>query len=179
MIGTGIFTTTGLMAVMGAAGGDILLAWLLGGVVALCGALCYGEIGANLPESGGEYYYLSRLLHPALGFISGAVTLLVGFAAPIAASAIALNLYIARAADGWPVRFGAVCIILLFGLLHSYDLRIGSRFQTVITILEVLLIALFIGGVFTGPPGTAATGEFRFSGSFVFSSSFAVVLVFV
>jgi APA family basic amino acid/polyamine antiporter len=60
MIGTGIFTTTGLMVAMGAGGGDILLAWLLGGIVALCGALCYGEIGANLPRSGGEYYYLSR-----------------------------------------------------------------------------------------------------------------------
>ena len=76
MIGTGIFTTTGLMAGMGASGGDILLAWLLGGVIAICGALCYGEIGANLPHSGGEYYYLSRLLHPSLGFISGVVSLL-------------------------------------------------------------------------------------------------------
>src|SRR5438093_13529654 len=54
MIGTCVFTTTGLMVGMGAAGGDILLVWLVGGIVALCGALSYGEIGANLPESGGD-----------------------------------------------------------------------------------------------------------------------------
>ena len=80
MVGTGVFTTTGLMAGMGAAGGDILLAWLLGGMIAFCGALCYGEVGANLPHSGGEYYYLSRLIHPALGFMSGFVAIIVGFA---------------------------------------------------------------------------------------------------
>ena len=68
MIGTGIFTTTGLMAGMGARSGDILLAWLIVGVLALIGALCYGELGANMPESGGEYYYISRVLHPSLGF---------------------------------------------------------------------------------------------------------------
>src|SRR5215831_4306802 len=102
MIGTGVFTTTGLMAGKGAGGGDILLAWLLGGMVALCGALCYGEVGANLPHSGGEYYYLSRLIHPSLGFISGVVAIVVGFAAPIAATAILMNDYIHSAIDAWP-----------------------------------------------------------------------------
>src|SRR5262249_38097290 len=127
MIGTGVFTTTGLMAGMGAQGGDILLAWLLGGLVAFCGALCYGEVGANLPHSGCEYYYLSRVLHPSLGFISGCVSLIVGFAAPVAASAIALNLYLGRVIEQWPVRIMAATTILLIALLHAYDLRIGSR----------------------------------------------------
>src|SRR5678815_4040219 len=104
MIGTGVFTTTGLMAQNGAAGGDILVAWLLGGLIALCGALCYGEVGANLPHSGGEYYYLSRLIHPSLGFISGIVSVVVGFAAPIAASAMAMNFYLQTVIPGWPVR---------------------------------------------------------------------------
>src|ERR1041384_5194776 len=136
MIGTGVFTTTGLMAGMGAGSGDILIAWLLGGLVALCGALCYGEVGANLPHSGGEYYYLSRLLHPSLGFISGLVSLVVGFAAPIAASAIALHLYVARVIPNWPVRSMAAATILLLALLHAYDLKIGSRFQIAITVVK-------------------------------------------
>jgi APA family basic amino acid/polyamine antiporter len=80
MVGIGIFTTTGLMAGMGAGSGDILLAWLIGGILALCAALCYGELGANMPESGGEYFYISRLLHPSLGFLSGWVSMIVGFA---------------------------------------------------------------------------------------------------
>src|SRR5262245_62724336 len=103
MIGTGVFTTTGFMAQTGAGGGDILMAWTLGGLIALCGALCYGEVGANLPHSGGEYYYLSRLLHPSVGFMSGFVSIIVGFAAPTAAAAIALNLYVGRGLEGWVV----------------------------------------------------------------------------
>src|SRR5690349_2900642 len=152
MIGTGVFTTTGLMAGMGASGGDIVMAWLIGGVIAICGALCYGEIGANLPHSGGEYYYLSRLLHPSLGFISGGVSLIVGFAAPIAASAIALHLYIARVFPGWPVRVMAAGTILLLALLHAYDLKIGSRFQVAITAMKLLLIAAFTVGVLVTLP---------------------------
>src|SRR5438874_2136733 len=96
MIGTGIFTTTGLMIGMGVSSREILLGWLIGGIIALCGALCYGELGANLPHSGGECYYLSRLLHPSLGFMAGCVSMIVGFAAPVAASAMAMHLYLAR-----------------------------------------------------------------------------------
>jgi APA family basic amino acid/polyamine antiporter len=178
MIGTGVFTTTGLMVGMGAAGGDILLAWLVGGIVALCGALCYGEVGANLPESGGEYYYLSRLLHPALGFMSGCVSLVVGFAAPIAAAAIAMNLYLGRIISGWPVPVMAAGTILLLALLHAYDVQIGSKFQTAITVLKVILIVAFILGVFWGALNTSG-GSFEFNSGFLTSSPFAVVLVFV
>lgn len=179
MIGTGVFTTTGLMAGMGASGGDIVLAWLLGGVIAICGALCYGEIGANLPHSGGEYYYLSRLLHPSLGFISGGVSLIVGFAAPIAASAIALHLYISRVFPGWPVRSMAAGTILLLALLHAYDLKIGSRFQIAITIVKLLLIAAFTVGVLVTLPAGFQGDTLHINSNFLFSSPFAVVLVFV
>jgi basic amino acid/polyamine antiporter, APA family len=178
MIGTGVFTTTGLMVGMGSAGGDIVLAWMLGGIVALCGALCYGEVGANLPESGGEYYYLSRLLHPSLGFMSGCISLVVGFAAPIAAAAIAMNLYLARVIAGWPVPIMAAGTILLLALLHAYDVPIGSRFQTAITVLKVLLILAFIFGVLWGTSNSGGSA-FAFNSDFLTSPSFAVVLVFV
>ncbi len=107
MVGTGIFTTTGFMAGMGARSGDILLAWLIGGLLALCGALCYGELGANMPESGGEYYYISRALHPSLGFLSGWTSFIVGFSAPIALAAMLMHIYLAEVlsaglSEQWP-----------------------------------------------------------------------------
>jgi APA family basic amino acid/polyamine antiporter len=179
MIGTGVFTTTGLMAGMGAANGDILLAWVLGGLVALCGALCYGEVGANLPHSGGEYYYLSRLLHPSLGFMSGAVSLVVGFAGPIAASAIAMNLYIETVFPNWPVSIMAALIVLFLSLLHGLDLHLGSRFQNLITGVNLLLIATFIGSVFFATSGANRTAAFQLHPGFLMSPPFAVVLVFV
>src|SRR5262245_25485822 len=178
MIGTGVFTTTGLMIKMGASSGDVVVAWLLGGLIALCGALCYGEVGANLPHSGGEYYYLSRLLHPALGFMSGAVSLVVGFAAPIAATSIALNLYIATIFPDWPVSAMAAVTVLVLSLLHGLDVHLGSRFQTAITFLKVALIVFFIGNVFIAAPGLPPA-LFQTQSAFLFSSPFAVVLVLV
>ncbi len=179
MIGTGIFTTTGLMVEMGAGAGDVLLGWLLGGVVALCGSLCYGEIGASLPESGGECHYLSRLLHPALGFISGWVSLIVGFAAPIAASAIAMNIYIGSVIPGWPVRVMSAVMILVISLLHAYDLRFGSRIQISLTALKVFLIAVFVASVALYGEHLHSPGLNHFKPTLGFSSSFAVILVFV
>jgi basic amino acid/polyamine antiporter, APA family len=178
MIGGGVFTTTGLMVEMGALSGDIMVAWLLGGLIALCGALCYGEVGANLPHSGGEYYYLSRLLHPAVGFMSGAVSFLVGFAAPIAASSIALNLYLAKVIPLWPSSIMAAATVLALSLFHALDLHIGSHFQTAITVLKVVLIMAFIVGVFLAAP-SVPPDLFQTQPSFLLSSPFAVVLVFV
>ncbi len=178
MVGTGVFTTTGLMVGMGAAGGDIVLAWLLGGIVAFCGALCYGEVGANLPHSGGEYYYLSRLLHPSLGFVSGCVSLIVGFAAPIAAAAMAMNLYLGQVFEGWPAQAMAAGTILVLALLHAFDLKIGSGFQTAVTAVKVLLILAFIVGVMLGT-GDREARWLEFSPGFLASPPFAIVLVFV
>jgi len=178
MIGTGIFTTTGLMIAMGAGGGDILLAWFIGGIVAVCGALCYGEIGANLPRSGGEYFYLSRLIHPSLGVISGWVSLVVGFAAPIAASAVAMHLYVARLVPNWPVRSMAVLTILLLSVLHSRGVRLGGRVQASLIAVQVILLLAFIVSALMSADHNA--GNFlRFNPFFWSSSAFAVVLVFV
>lgn len=179
MIGTGIFTTTGLMAEMGARGGDILLAWLIGGLVALCGALCYGELGANMPESGGEYYYISRILHPALGFLSGWVSLIVGFSAPIAAAAMAMQLYMQQVVPGWPARTMAAVTILAFSVLHAYDLRLGARIQVALVILKIIIILGFISGVFFAGPGLDLHITSDISPDFWCSSSYAVILIFV
>ena len=177
MVGTGIFTTTGFMLAGGAAPGDVLVAWLLGGVLAFCGALCYGELGANLPASGGEYHYLSRLLHPALGYVSGWVSLVAGFAAPIAAAAMAMHFYAAAVFPGWPVRTMAVATIVLLSGLHAADVRVGSRAQWWFTVVKVALIAALIAGVLLVRPDFTRLVEFR--PRFWLSSPFAVMLIFV
>ncbi|MCK5511698.1 MAG: amino acid permease [Thermodesulfovibrionia bacterium] len=179
MIGTGIFTTTGLMVEMGARSGDILLAWLLGGLLALCGALCYGELGANMPESGAEYYYISRVLHPSLGFLSGWVSLIVGFSAPIAAASMAMHIYVAQVFSDWPVRLMAVVTILIFSVLHAYDLRLGARVQMALALLKIILIISFIAGVFITGPRPQIEVVTAITPDFWFTSSYAVILVFI
>jgi amino acid transporter len=72
----------------------ILLIWVTGALCALAGAFCYSELGVNFPSSGGEYVYLTRAFGPTWGFMTGWVSLVAGFSAPIAASALAFADYL-------------------------------------------------------------------------------------
>lgn len=161
MIGAGIFTTSGLLM---ADLGDpwvLLLLWVVGGVIALCGALSYGELGSAMPEAGGEYNFLSRLFHPIFGFLSGWVSFIVGFSAPIAASALGFSEYLFRAFPylesiiDLPVqslkKIAAILVILLFSLIHLRGLSFGAKVQNYLTLLKVaLVVGLIIAGFTLG-----------------------------
>src|SRR6202140_3502112 len=104
IIGTGIFTSLGFQLADIHSGFPLLMLWVVGGIVALCGALSYGELSAALPRSGGEYHFLSKIYHPAVGFMAGFVSATVGFAAPIALAAMAFGRYFQGVFDfGSPV----------------------------------------------------------------------------
>jgi APA family basic amino acid/polyamine antiporter len=154
MIGAGIFTTSGLLMADLHHPWLLLLLWFVGGIIALSGALCYGEVGAAIPEAGGEYIFLSRLYHPMLGFLSGWVSFIVGFSAPIAASAIGFSAYLYRAVPGI-FTFGAmdvemmkkvysVLIILVFTIIHLRGMKFGAVIQNYLTTLKVALIVFLI-----------------------------------
>ena len=96
MIGTGVFTSTGFQANSLHDPMTILLAWVVGGLLALCGAAAYAELGTMMPRAGGEYVYLREAYHPALGFVSGWVSLTAGFSAPIAVAALAFSAYLGK-----------------------------------------------------------------------------------
>jgi basic amino acid/polyamine antiporter, APA family len=151
MIGTGIFTTTGLLVEQLGSPLWILGVWLLGGVVAMCGADVYAELGAMMPRAGGEYVYLSRAIHPAAGFLSGWVSLIVGFSAPIAASAIGFGSYLAAVVPGVPRIVAAVTLIATVTVLHMTSIRWGARLQTTFTAMKVgLLLVLICAGFAIG-----------------------------
>ncbi len=149
MIGAGIFTTSGLLLGELGSPGFMVVLWAVGGIVALCGALCYGELGAAIPRAGGEYVYLSKLFHPLLGFLTGWVSFFVGFSAPLAASSLGFSEYMSRAFPelvGWGdpeliKRAIAIVIILMLTLVHLRGLEFGSRVQNYLTVGKVVLIA--------------------------------------
>ena len=87
MIGVGVFSALGFQLLEIQSGFVILLLWAIGGLTALCGALCYAELGSALPRSGGEYHFLSKIYHPMAGFVAGWVSTTIGFAAPVAMAA--------------------------------------------------------------------------------------------
>ena len=93
MVGVGVFTSLGFQVNDIKSGFSLLMLWIVGGVVAMCGAFCYAELAAMLPRSSGEYNFLRRIYHPAFGFVAGWLSATVGFAAPIALAAMAFGVY--------------------------------------------------------------------------------------
>lgn len=179
MIGTGVFTTTGLLLADIHAPLAVLACWVVGGMLALAGALAYAELAATLPDNGGEFLFLSRIYHPAVGFVAGVVSLVVGFSAPVAASAIALSLYLERVFPGTPTLAVSIIVVLALSAIHAWRVSAGGRFQVFITSLKVLLIvALIAAGLWRGDASLLAM-ESQGSVAAVLSPEFAVGLVLV
>jgi APA family basic amino acid/polyamine antiporter len=143
MIGAGVFVSAGFMAQQ-LGPGAILLAWLVGAVLALCGSVAYGSIVRAWPRSGGEYRFLSDLLHPFAGYLAGWTSLLVGFSAPIAASALSAA-HFARTL--WPsvppVPFAAALVVSL-AALHAAGFRTSTRTQNGLVVLKSALLFGFV-----------------------------------
>lgn len=184
MIGTGVFTSLGYQLLGMQSPLAILALWVIGGLVALCGALVYGELGARLPRSGGEYHILSQIYHPALGFLAGFVSIVVGFAAPVAAAAIAMASYLTSAAglepgNAWTPAL-ALAAVVLVTLVHGLPLRTISAFQLWATALKVLLILGFIVcGFALATPQPLEFGNRAQALAELGSKDFAVSLVYV
>lgn len=179
MVGTGVFTTTGFLL------GDIgskpaaLIAWVVGGVLALCGALAYAELGAALPRNGGEYQLLSRIYHPAVGFLAGLTSLVVGFAAPIAACAIAFGKYLGAALPGVPEQPAAVALVLALSVLHASRTATGTRWQDYLTYAKLALIGAFLIAGLTGDLGHFSEPARAPVLEVVSSSAFAIGLFWI
>src|SRR5499427_2716402 len=102
MVGVGVFTSLGFQVKDISSGFSLLLLWIVGGIVALCGASAYSELAGMFPRSSGEYNFLARTYHPAVGFLAGWLSATVGFAAPIALAAMAFGGYFKSAFPGLP-----------------------------------------------------------------------------
>ncbi|MFH1463557.1 MAG: amino acid permease [Pseudomonadota bacterium] len=180
MVGTGVFTTTGFLVRDLGSNPAVMACWALGGVAALAGALSYAELGAALPENGGEYLLLSRIYHPALGFTAGWISMIVGFSAPIAAASLAFSRYLAMLVPGLLELPVSLTLIALLTAIHCLRLELSSGFQNLFTAGKVLLILAFVlGGLYVGAPRQALTAGATPTAAAVLSAPFAVGLIFV
>ncbi len=180
MIGTGVFGSLGFQLLGIHDFASIIILWAVGGVIALCGAFAYSELGAALPQSGGEYHFLSKIFHPSLGFLSGWISAIIGFSAPIALAASLLGTYFSKVIPGYDARVIGAAVILFITVVQSIDYRIGGGFQSVATMLKIALILLFTACGFTmvtpQPISFAPSHATLIS---VFSGAFAGSLVYV
>jgi len=180
MIGTGVFTSLGYQVVDLHSVFTLLMLWVVGGVVSLCGAMTYAELGSRLPASGGEYQLVRNIYHPLPGFLQGWVSAIAGFAAPTALAAIAFGKYMHAAYPLLNEVYLATGLVLLFTFIHSFSVKMGSAFQDALTIFKLIAIVIFIVLMFAAPvqhsvgllPDGVAIKE-------IFSGPFAVNLIYV
>ncbi len=156
MVGTGVFTITGELLVPLRSPALVLAAWAISGVLALCGAAVYAELGTMMPRVGGEYVYLSRAFGEATGFMSGWVALIVGFAAPTAVGALGFASYVHAVAPALSQPVVAVALIVAVTGLHMLDVRVGARVQAGLAGLVVAVIVLFVAAALVTGRLTAA-----------------------
>ncbi len=162
VIGVGIFTTPAIIAKLVPSPGAMLVLWLAGGSLALAGAMSYAQLGRMWPSDGGEYVYLSKAYGPTAGFLSGWTSLIAGFSGAVAASAVALIIYLGQyfprlasdhslfsinfyvgALTFSPRSLTAAAIILLFAALHACNLGAGKLTQNTLALLILAIIVVF------------------------------------
>ena len=181
MIGTGVFTSLGFQLLDIRSEFALLLLWVVGGVAAFCGALTYGELGAALPRSGGEYTFLGRVYHPAAGFISGWISATIGFAAPTALAAITFGTYLQSVYPALDATWLASGLVVVLTAVHATTRKNSSLFQRALTTVKVLLIVLFCAAVWllTPEPQTLRLAPTAADLDAVTSGAFAVSLIYV
>ena len=181
MIGTGVFTSLGFQLADIRSTFVLLLLWVVGGVAAFCGAVSYAELGAAIPRSGGEYAFLSRIYHPAAGFVSGWVSATVGFAAPTALAAMTFGAYLSSVIPTLEPTLLALGLVAIFTMVHATSHRTSGAFQTSFTTVKVILIVGFClaAVLLTADPQTVVVLPTSGDEGLVFSSAFAVSLIYV
>lgn len=151
MIGSGIYTTTGFALADLQSRELVLLAWCVAGLIAICGAVSYGELANRLLESGGEYLYLSRFVHPLAGFLAGWVSALAGFTAAAALAAVTFERYAipeGMVPPWMPSGMLAVALIVLLTTVHAIGIRTGTASQNLVVLFKLTALAGLIAWVF-------------------------------
>ena len=154
MIGSGIFTITGLIGPPLGTDLNVILAWVLGGVLAMAGAMTVAELAANRPVSGAMYVAARETLGHRLGFVNGVVTVLVGYIAASAFIALVIGAYLESLLPTIPPMWTALAVTILLSILHANCLRIGTRFNDAMAALKILILIVFAGAGLIAAPAT-------------------------
>ena len=179
MIGTGVFTSLGFQLAVVQNTWTILLLWTFGGIMALLGALVYAELGTHFRRTGGDYIFLSETIHPLIGYLYAWVSLVVGFSAPIAIAAMAMNNYLSPVVG--ETQLPGLFFLVLIPAVHIFSVSSSAKFQNGMTILKIAFVLALIGiGLVFGSNSTSPA--LNFSDSWkeeILLPGFAVSLIYV
>lgn len=180
MIGTGVFTSLGFQLIEVQNTWSILLLWTLGGGMALIGALVYAELGTHFRKTGGDYIFLSETIHPSIGYLYAWVSLTVGFSAPIAIAAMAMNDYLSPIFNGSMIP--GLLFLLAVPLAHIVSVSRSAQFQDVMTLVKLAFVVVLIGLGFAFDPKLEIDSALLFDFSWqneLLLPGFSVSLIYV
>ncbi|MBL0154784.1 MAG: APC family permease [Chitinophagaceae bacterium] len=154
VIGMGIFRNPASVAATSGTQSIFFLLWVAGGLIALCGALTYAEIGQRLPAMGGYYKVFAQCYHPSVGFSVNSI-ILISNAASLAVVALIGADYVSDLLYGHPsgVLFNtgvAIAAVAIFFVVNLFGLKTSSRTQNLLIIIKVGLVVLLIASMFKG-----------------------------
>jgi APA family basic amino acid/polyamine antiporter len=144
VIGSGIFLTTGIMARSIPSPTLILLAWLVGGAITLTGAVTFAELGAAMPQAGGQYVYLREAYGPLAGFLFGWILFLISMGGSIAALAVGFAEYLGYFLPSLSGKVVAVGVIVLLSAFNYIGVGLGKSIQNIFTVAKIGAMAAFI-----------------------------------
>lgn len=159
MIGGGIFYLPQSIMNLSPSGWEYILLFVIGGAIAITGSMSYAELATIIPEDGGEYQFLKKIFGHLPAFLTGWISLLVGFTASIAMAGLTLQYYLIPFLDvvlgtkehwlhnKWIFRGAVSCFITILGSMHIIGVKFGSRIQNMLTVIKVcIILSLIIAG---------------------------------
>jgi len=162
VIGMGIFRTPANVANQAGSANMFFLAWIAGGLIALCGALTYAEIGSRYPVTGGYYKIFSYCYHPSIAFAINCI-ILVSNAASLAGVALIGSEYLANVLfkDSGNIKtirviISAIAVVVFYGV-NLLGLKMSARTQNVLTVIKIGVVVFLISALFTGDYATPLT----------------------
>jgi len=146
MVGTGVLVSNGFMA-SSLSPQQTFAVWVVQALMAIAGAMAYARIAQMIPRSGGEYRYLSEIFHPALGYLAGWTSLLVGFAAPVATAASTAGSFAEEAGLAVAPRITAAVVIVVVTAFQIVGLQAAKWTQNLLVAVKA---SLFLGLIAVG-----------------------------
>lgn len=173
MVGSGVYTSLGFQLESLQYLFSVLFLWVVGGIIAICGAFVYAALAIEFPENGGEVNFLHKLYNPATGFLAGWISTLAGFTAPVAIVCTAIGKYGVTFIP-LPATILSIIVLILITLLHAGSIHVSTRFHQFSTLLNIAIMIFIIGSAWMHSPhqaihispSVAAWKEITISGRF-------------
>lgn len=159
VVGTGVFIQAASMAQNAGSATWVIAAWVVGGLVSLCGALCYGELGGMFPKAGGDYVFLKEAYGDGVAFLFGWIRFLIVSPGSIAAYAVGAATFLSGPlglTEGWMRPAFAAGSVALFALINCMSVAVGGRIQGALTVLKIVLILGLSASIFLSGNGSVA-----------------------